>query len=211
MRQAFEKLPADRQTAILDAAAALFAEKGYYQANIAAICRRAGISNGALYKYFDNKAALYSAVFSRTAELIAVTYQFWSRRTDDFYSTLEAGLREVIPFCQEHRDYMVVYFEHGHPAMDCFASTLSDQIEKISHDFWCPLIEKGQQQGDVNTDIDINAAAYMLDNHVLMLAFSAISRHYNQRFQRYFGRPSEAFTDEEKVLLTVNSIRQFLA
>ncbi|RLB79785.1 MAG: TetR/AcrR family transcriptional regulator, partial [Deltaproteobacteria bacterium] len=55
MLKTFKKLPRKKQIAILDAAAAVFASKGYYQANVGEICRRAGISNGALYKYFKNK------------------------------------------------------------------------------------------------------------------------------------------------------------
>jgi AcrR family transcriptional regulator len=210
MRKAFEKLSEDRQTRILDAAAEAFARKGYYQANIAEICRKAAISNGALYNYFKNKEALYTAVFTRTSDLIAAAYQYWSQQQGAFFSILEAGLCEVIPFSREHRDYMVVYFEHGHPAMDRFASTLSDLIEKISLDFWTLLLEKGRKDGDINPGIDIQAAAYMLDNHVLMLAFSSISEHYSRRFHRYFGRPEAAYTDTEKVALTMRSFREFL-
>jgi hypothetical protein len=92
-----------------------------------------------------------------------------------------------------------------------FASALSDQIEKMSLDFGVLLLEKGKKDGAVNPGIDGNAPAYMVDNHILMLAFSCNSEHHSQRFHRYFGRPDASYTDEEKVGLMILSFRRFPA
>lgn len=43
-------------------AVAVFTEKGYTNASIKAIASHAGVSVGNVYRYFDNKEALYSAV-----------------------------------------------------------------------------------------------------------------------------------------------------
>jgi AcrR family transcriptional regulator len=64
MTKTFTKLSPEKQEAILDAAAYVFARKGYHQANVIDICKKASISNGALYKYFRNKKDLYTKVFS---------------------------------------------------------------------------------------------------------------------------------------------------
>ncbi|MFS4094335.1 ScbR family autoregulator-binding transcription factor [Streptomyces sp. AF1A] len=48
--------------AVLDAAAAVFAERGYAAATIAEILNRAGVTKGALYFHFDSKAALAQGV-----------------------------------------------------------------------------------------------------------------------------------------------------
>lgn len=47
------------RAAILEAAASLFAENGYAETGVAQICRRAGISRGALYYHFESKEALF--------------------------------------------------------------------------------------------------------------------------------------------------------
>ncbi|MEW2625443.1 ScbR family autoregulator-binding transcription factor [Streptomyces sp. NPDC048106] len=48
--------------AVLEAAAAVFAERGYAAATIAEILSRAGVTKGALYFHFDSKAALARGV-----------------------------------------------------------------------------------------------------------------------------------------------------
>lgn len=42
----------------------VFTEKGYGKASVKAIAQRAGVSVGNVYRYFDNKEALYSEVIS---------------------------------------------------------------------------------------------------------------------------------------------------
>ena len=56
-----------QQTAsrILDAAEALFAERGYEGTSLRQIAHRAGIAQPGLYNYFANKQALYVAVLDR--------------------------------------------------------------------------------------------------------------------------------------------------
>lgn len=49
---------AARRAAILDAAEAVIAERGYESASIADVLESAGISKGAFYHYFDSKEAL---------------------------------------------------------------------------------------------------------------------------------------------------------
>jgi len=58
----FEKLPEDKRRTILDAAAAEFAEHGFEGASFNRIIEQAGISKGAMYYYFADKADAYGAV-----------------------------------------------------------------------------------------------------------------------------------------------------
>lgn len=52
-----------RRRQIVDAAATVFATKGFEGATTAEICRAAGISSGNLFHYFPNKRAVFRAVF----------------------------------------------------------------------------------------------------------------------------------------------------
>jgi len=54
-RQARRTLTEERRKQILDAAARVFAQKGYERATIAEIARAAGIAEGSIYNYFKNK------------------------------------------------------------------------------------------------------------------------------------------------------------
>ena len=52
------------QRALLAAARALFAERGYAATSAAAIVARVGVTRGALHHHFKNKAGLFSAVYT---------------------------------------------------------------------------------------------------------------------------------------------------
>ncbi len=60
-----QQLIAARKNQILDAAAAVFAEKGFHPTTIRAIAKRAGIADGTIYNYFDSKPALLMGIFER--------------------------------------------------------------------------------------------------------------------------------------------------
>jgi AcrR family transcriptional regulator len=58
----FRRRPADRPGEILAAALEVFAERGFQAARLEEVARRAGVSKGALYLYFETKADLFRAV-----------------------------------------------------------------------------------------------------------------------------------------------------
>ena len=54
-----------RRNQILDAAATVFAEKGFHPTTIKDIAKVAGIADGTIYNYFKNKSALLIGIFDR--------------------------------------------------------------------------------------------------------------------------------------------------
>src|SRR5213075_3586827 len=55
----------DRRSQILDAALVCFAKRGFHQASMHDISAEAGISVGLIYRYFQNKEAVISAMADR--------------------------------------------------------------------------------------------------------------------------------------------------
>jgi AcrR family transcriptional regulator len=58
----WRRLPEERPKQILDAALAEFAERGLAAARLEDIAKRAGVSKGTIYLYFDNKDELFRGV-----------------------------------------------------------------------------------------------------------------------------------------------------
>jgi AcrR family transcriptional regulator len=56
------RAPTERPQEILDAALALFVEKGFAGTRLDDVAERAGLSKAAIYLYFDDKTALFEAV-----------------------------------------------------------------------------------------------------------------------------------------------------
>ena len=58
----FRRRPEARPAEILAAALEVFAERGFQRARLEEVAKRAGVSKGALYLYFETKADLFRAV-----------------------------------------------------------------------------------------------------------------------------------------------------
>ena len=54
----FKEIRTDRKKAILDAALHVFSEQGYHNTSIIEVSKKAGISKGLIYNYFDSKEEL---------------------------------------------------------------------------------------------------------------------------------------------------------
>lgn len=206
----FEKLTENKQIAILDAAARIFAEKGYFQAGIVEICQAAEISNGALYKYFENKKGLFIAVAHRTMALVLEVSTQNINRKMGFWDRLRSILEEVHPFLSKYRDYFIVYMDLGAPFMDEFASELSDKFEQHSLAFYNQIIENARNKCEIRKGISTESAAYYIDNHIMLFSFSCVSEHHNRRFHQYFGKGSGNLETEKKIDWIMRSFREFL-
>ena len=64
-----EKRRAARIDQVLDAAADCFVEYGFHSAGMAKIAKRAGMSVGHIYHYFENKEAIIAAIVDRESAL----------------------------------------------------------------------------------------------------------------------------------------------
>ena len=76
---------------MLDAAAALFAQKGYQAASIRDIVKVAGMLPGSLYYHFANKDALLTAVYGEGVRRISAAVEAAVARQTDPWLGLEAA------------------------------------------------------------------------------------------------------------------------
>ena len=89
---------ADTRRRLLDAAVEALVEVGYVATTTTAVCARAGVSQGALFKHFDTKAALIAATAEHLlADLLASYQTAFARaaRRDDPVSAAVAALVDV--------------------------------------------------------------------------------------------------------------------
>lgn len=77
-----EQAAALRRSLILDAATKVFAARGFHRTTIRDVARAAGVADGTIYNYFENKTALLLAIMNRMNET--------GRRADDL--ALAAGM-----------------------------------------------------------------------------------------------------------------------
>jgi AcrR family transcriptional regulator len=68
-----QDLIAAKRGQILDAAALVFAEKGFHPATIRDVARQAGVADGTIYNYFSSKSDLLLGIFDRARAAIVQT------------------------------------------------------------------------------------------------------------------------------------------
>lgn len=106
-RPRFHKLPLDKQHDILALATQEFAEHGFDAASYNRIIERAGLSKGAMYYYFDDKADLYGAVLSRLNEDVQEALGA-PNLAPDFWLGVRAYYVRMLTFTIEHPEIMAV-------------------------------------------------------------------------------------------------------
>lgn len=94
---------------LLDAAAGEFGERGFHEASISAITRRAGTALGSFYTYFDSKDAIFRALVAdmsaRVRDHVAPAIQ----SAPDAISREERALAAFLAFAREHQEiYRIV-------------------------------------------------------------------------------------------------------
>jgi TetR/AcrR family fatty acid metabolism transcriptional regulator len=88
-----EQLIAARRNQILDAAAQVFADKGFHPTTIKDIARQAGIADGTIYNYFENKTALLLGILGRMQETVMQEAKLPLTDIIDLRSFLQTYLR----------------------------------------------------------------------------------------------------------------------
>ncbi len=138
---------------ILEAAEAEFADRGYHEARIQDIARRARIAVGTVYNHFDDKEALLSALLdARTAEMIACLA---SAEDDpkDFAGALERRIGRLLAHAERRRGTWAVLLANGlaagggpAPSRRLLGARARRRLEKLQA-AWLEVIDLGLREG----------------------------------------------------------------
>ncbi len=120
---------------LIESAVSLFSHSWYGTVSVAAICRKAGLSNGVFYRYFDGKEALFRKILERVLSMIrdAVAEPGGSSKHDRIRSLVQA----VVSFSRDHKELVTVFregqyrfFEYERRLMAIYQQSLSTVLGK---------------------------------------------------------------------------------
>ena len=97
-------LVAARREQILRAATRVFSEKGFSRATTREVAREAGVSEGTIYNYFEDKDALLMAIMDALNETERRVEDFREGLATDFEGFVEAYLRHRMALIWENRE-----------------------------------------------------------------------------------------------------------
>ena len=95
----------ERRTEILDAALAVFSERGYHDASIDEIAGEAGVSKALIYEHFSSKQELYGELIARNARDLTqrVAGALSGVEVESTAERLATGLEAFFAFVEERR------------------------------------------------------------------------------------------------------------
>ena len=187
MTPTFQNLSSEKRGRVLRAAEEEFALRGYDAAKMSAIAQGAGVSVGALYKYFENKQDLYLGVIRHSVAGMEQLLTALSHTDEDILVKAERILREIQRFSRSDRMPVKLYQGAAAQSDPATAARFAGEIEAVTARIYCQAIREAQAAGEVRPDVDASFAAYLLHSLFMMLQFSYSCEYHAQRLQIYAG------------------------
>jgi len=211
MDKTFKKLPDKRQEEILYAAAEIFAENGYWRANINSICDKAGISNGALYRYFKNKETLYIYVFNHAVKLMQAVYDQSGNSEGSVFDQIRQMLVNTVKYHQDYPAYFELYADIWSGSMNEMTAKVNMSQEKEIDNFWIELAEAAAGRGEIKAGVSPRYAAYLIDSQTLLFFFAMTSTYHQKRFNVFLVEAGENLSNDELIDKVVENLKLCLA
>lgn len=89
---------------LLDASAIEFGERGFHEASVSSITRRAGVALGTFYTYFDSKDELFRALVNDMSANVMSSARGAIHDGMNALETEQAALAAFIGFAREHKE-----------------------------------------------------------------------------------------------------------
>lgn len=102
---------ADKRRLILEAATSCFAQNGFAATRLDDIAERAGVAKGTIYLHFENKDALYIALFRETLDELFETIDSAILAVDDFAEKARRAIGLYLEFFEHNREKFSIFLQ----------------------------------------------------------------------------------------------------
>ena len=154
---------------ILNTALELFAEKGFHTTSIEQIAKKAGISKGLTYNYFESKNSILDAILKKGFDAI---YAHFDLNHDGILTKdeFEFFIRKSFRVITENRSFWKLYFSLMMQPLvtETYINTYSDTSENLSK----MLVRFLTEQGSTDPIKDILIVTSLLKGAYLILVIS---------------------------------------
>lgn len=158
---------------IIDAAFALFGERGYHATAVADIAARVGIGHGTFYRYFENKRQILDRVVddlvTRIMTVVAIDPSDAAGTLQEYRSHMDRlgdGLSEV--FFADPRIPRLLLLEST--GVDAALTARMFRLLESTVSLTAEVLAHGVKQGFVHADLDVEHTARAINGMALMSA-----------------------------------------
>jgi len=147
--------PEERQAQIVEAAAKLFAEKGFDGTSIDDIAEACGVAPGLIYHYFDSKTDILKALMEREAFLTRMAEILKTPPKGTVEETLTELAWAMWEMLEEKRDFVLMM--HGEMQRNPeVAKVIGETIrtsDRLLSEYLNAQKSEGELRGDLDTEI----------------------------------------------------------
>ena len=160
---------------------------GFDNANINTIAKKAQVSVGSLYKYFDTKTDLFMTSVHYGISNLEVVVESVVNSDEDVMVRLEKLMRIAIEYSRRNSILIKLYNVCTNESNSDLAEKIAKDMEEITAEAYKKTIIQGQVAGEIRTDIDPGMAAFLVDNLLMNIQFSYACDYYCERYKIYAG------------------------
>ena len=161
----FLKLDEEKRERVLSAAIDEFADKNYNNASMNVVVKAAGISKGALFKYFRSKAGLFGFVYKialgRVKDYLRQVRD--ESEAEDFFTRLEKVMLAGLDFIHSHPGLAAIYYRIVFTGDSPYKREIVEEVHRESLEFIESLIQKGIERGELRSDLNPELSAFMVE------------------------------------------------
>jgi AcrR family transcriptional regulator len=152
---------------LLDAAAIEFGERGFHEASISGITRRAGTALGSFYTYFDSKDEIFRALVHDMSAQVGVHAAAAMQAATTALDRERAALQGFLEFAREHKEIYRIIDEAEFVDSDSYRAHYQVTASRI-----LSRLKAGAETGELRDDVsELHAWAVMGMNVFLGLRF----------------------------------------
>lgn len=153
-------LPADERRAVtVEAVVELAAQQNPSEITTAAIAKHMKLTQGALFRHFSSKEAIWQAVMEWVAERLLARVERAAQSASSPLARLEAMFMAHIDFVAEHPGVPRMLFGELQRAGTSPAKQMAQTLVRRYSERLATVIEEGKAQGEVDLELDTAAAA----------------------------------------------------
>lgn len=152
---------------LLDAAAIEFGERGFHEASISGITRRAGTALGSFYTYFDSKDEIFRALVHDMSAQVGVHAAAAMQEAKSALDRERAALQGFLEFAREHKEIYRIIDEAEFVDSDSYRAHYQVTASRI-----LTRLKAGAETGELREDVsELHAWAVMGMNVFLGLRY----------------------------------------
>lgn len=175
MKRSAKHLPAEeRRIVTVEALVELAAEQNPNDITTAAIAHRMGLTQGALFRHFPNKAAILQTVMEWVTERLLSKLEKATLAAPSAIAALEAMFLAHAEFVAEHPGVPRILFGELQRAEKTASKRLVQTLIKQYGERLQRLIEEGKKNGELDAQLDTEAAALLFIGSIQGLVMQSL-------------------------------------